>query len=65
MVEFENLQQLWNTQTNLCSLVNVFQFTLYRKLLLQMHISPKYCISGYFRVELIFAIFASDYKTRK
>ena len=24
-----------------------------------------YCISGYFRVELIFAIFASDYKTRK
>ena len=23
----------------------------------------EYCISGYFRVELIFAIFASDYKT--
>ena len=28
-------------------------------------ILPIYCISGYFRVELIFAIFASDYKTRK
>ena len=40
-------------------------FSNFKNILIKNLEKFKYCISGYFRVELIFAIFASDYKTRK